>query len=76
MTDVAQIEGELLGLPPPKRERLALRAWKSLLENGEAASDPSIDPAASGCETRVRQSWSMERSTQQERKNFAVGRAG
>lgn len=45
MADVTQIERELLGLPPVERERLALRAWESLIENGEAASDPNIDPA-------------------------------
>lgn len=44
MADVTQIERELLGLPPAERERLALRAWESLVENGEAASDPNIDP--------------------------------
>lgn len=45
MTDVAQIERELLGLPPAERERLALTAWESLIDNGESASDPNIDPA-------------------------------
>lgn len=45
MTDVTQIERELLGLPPAERERLALKAWESLVENREAASAPSVDPA-------------------------------
>ena len=45
MADVTEIERELLGLPPAERERLALRAWESLVDNGEAASDPSIDAA-------------------------------
>lgn len=44
MADVTQIERELLGLPPAQRERLALKAWESLVENEEAASDPNIDP--------------------------------
>jgi len=44
MADVTRIERELLGLPAAERERLALRAWESLVESGEAASDPKIDP--------------------------------
>jgi len=44
MVDSSPIERELLGLPPAERERLALRAWKSLVESKEAASDPGIDP--------------------------------
>ena len=44
MADVTQIEQELLRLPPAERERLALKAWESLVESGEASSDPDIDP--------------------------------
>lgn len=44
MADITQIEQELLGLPPAERERLALKAWESLVENEGAASDPNIDP--------------------------------
>lgn len=44
MADVTRIERALLGLPPAERERLALRAWESLVESEEAASDPNIDP--------------------------------
>lgn len=44
MANVIEIERELLGLPPVERERLALKAWESLIEDGEAASDPNIDP--------------------------------
>ncbi|MDZ7842958.1 MAG: addiction module protein [Gammaproteobacteria bacterium] len=44
MANITEIERELLGLPAAERERLALRAWESLVESGEAASDPNIDP--------------------------------
>ncbi|MEX2497380.1 MAG: hypothetical protein WD397_00720 [Wenzhouxiangellaceae bacterium] len=44
MANITQIERELLGLPAAERERLALRAWESLVESEEAASDPNIDP--------------------------------
>jgi hypothetical protein len=44
MAKVIEIERELLGLPPAERERLALKAWESLIEDGEAATDPKIDP--------------------------------
>lgn len=44
MADVTEIERRLLGLPAAERERLALKAWESLVESEEAASDPNIDP--------------------------------
>jgi len=44
MAKVIEIERELLGLPPAERERLALIAWESLIEDGEATSNPKIDP--------------------------------
>ena len=44
MADITEIERELLCLPAAERERLALRAWESLIESKEAASDPNIDP--------------------------------
>ena len=43
MANITEIERELLCLPAAERERLALRAWESLVESGEAASDPNID---------------------------------
>ena len=44
MSNVIEIERELLGLPYAERERLALKAWESLIDDGEAESDPEIDP--------------------------------
>jgi len=45
MADIAQIEKDLLSLAPPEREQLAVKAWESLVNDDDAASDPNIDPA-------------------------------
>ena len=45
MADIAQIEKDLLSLSPPEREQLAVKAWESLVNDDDAASDPNIDPA-------------------------------
>lgn len=44
MRSVAELEQELLRLPPAERARLVLRAWESLANDPEAAADPALDP--------------------------------
>ena len=44
MNTTADLEQQLLGLPPADRARLLLKAWESLAEDPDAAADPSIDP--------------------------------
>jgi hypothetical protein len=44
METAAEIERKLLDLPAADRERLALKAWDSLVADLNAASDPNIDP--------------------------------
>jgi hypothetical protein len=44
MADAARIEQDLLGLPPAERERLALSAWESLVEDSAASANPELDP--------------------------------
>ena len=43
MDTTAEIERQLLGLPPADRARLAMKAWESLVDDLGAASDPAID---------------------------------
>lgn len=43
MADIAEVEKALLALPAADRERLALKAWESLVDNDAAAADPGID---------------------------------
>ncbi|HJN51474.1 MAG: hypothetical protein QGG98_07675 [Pseudomonadales bacterium] len=42
MASITEIERALLELAPSERERLALKAWESLIADPEAV--PSIDP--------------------------------
>ncbi len=44
MSDIAKIEEELLRLSPRERERLALKAWESLVTDEQAVADSQIDP--------------------------------
>lgn len=44
MTTTADLEQQLLGLPPADRARLLLKAWESLADDPEVATDPAIDP--------------------------------
>lgn len=44
MASIVEIEKELLGLHPVERERVTLKAWESLVDDKEVASDPRIDP--------------------------------
>jgi len=44
MTNFTRIEKVLLDLPAHEREKLAVKAWESLVEGGESASDSNIDP--------------------------------
>lgn len=59
MTSITQIEKDLLDLPAPEREKLALKAWESLVEDSEAASDPNIDPE--GVELARNSAWKFTR---------------
>ena len=45
MTNRAQIEKEILELPPTEREQLALRMWESIIADEAATADASLDPA-------------------------------
>ena len=44
MNTTADLEQQLLGLPPADRARLLLRAWESLADDPEVATDPTVDP--------------------------------
>ena len=44
MNSASQIEAEILRLPAPDRERLALLAWDSLAQDHAWLADPSNDP--------------------------------
>ena len=44
MNTTADLEQQLLRLPPADRARLLLRAWESLADETEVATDPSVDP--------------------------------
>lgn len=44
MNTTADLEQQLLGLPPADRARLLLRAWESLADDPDVAADPDIDP--------------------------------
>jgi len=44
MTNRAQIEKEILELPPTDREQLALRMWESLIADEAATADSRLDP--------------------------------
>ena len=44
MSTTADIEQQILGLPPAERARLLLRAWESLADDADVAADPAIDP--------------------------------
>ena len=44
MSITADLERQLLGLPPADRARLLIRAWESLVEDPAVAADPEIDP--------------------------------
>ncbi len=43
MSRVTDVERQLMRLPAADRERLALRAWESLVNDTSAQSDPDID---------------------------------
>ena len=45
MTNRAQIEKEILELPPTEREQLALRMWESIIADESATADARLDPA-------------------------------
>lgn len=45
MTNRAQIEKEILELPPTDREQLALRMWESLIADESATADANLDAA-------------------------------
>jgi hypothetical protein len=44
MKSAAELEQELLRLPPAERARLALRVWESLANDPKATADPVLDP--------------------------------
>lgn len=44
MNTTADLEQQLLGLPPVDRARLVLRAWETLAGDADIAADPTIDP--------------------------------
>ena len=44
MNTTADLEQQLLGLPPLDRARLVLRAWETLAGDADVAADPTIDP--------------------------------
>ena len=44
MNSTSDLEQQLLGLPPADRARLLLRAWESLTDDPDVATDPAIDP--------------------------------
>ena len=44
MNTTADLEQQLLELPPADRARLVLRAWESLADDPDIAADPAIDP--------------------------------
>ena len=44
MSTTADLERQLLGLPPADRAKLLIRAWESLVEDPAATEDPEIDP--------------------------------
>jgi len=44
MANRAQIEKEILELPPTDREQLALRMWESIIADESATADASLDP--------------------------------
>lgn len=43
MRSAAELEQELLRLPPAERVRLVLRAWESLANDPRAIADPFLD---------------------------------
>lgn len=43
MSDIAQIEKEVLGLSPAEREQLALKMWESIIADEAATADPNLD---------------------------------
>jgi putative addiction module component (TIGR02574 family) len=45
MTNRAQIEKEILELPPADREQLALRMWESIIADESATADETLDPS-------------------------------
>ena len=44
MNTIDQLEAEILHLQPFDRERLALFAWESLMEDNDGYSNVAIDP--------------------------------
>ncbi len=44
MSTTADLERQLLGLPPADRAKLLIRAWESLVDDPAVAADPEIDP--------------------------------
>lgn len=44
MNTTADLENQVLELPPADRARLLLRAWDSLVDDFEVVADPTIDP--------------------------------
>jgi Putative addiction module component len=43
MNTTADLENQVLGLPPADRARLLLKAWESLADDFDVAADPAID---------------------------------
>ena len=44
MSTTADLERQLLGLPPADRAKLLIRAWEGLVDDPAVAADPEIDP--------------------------------
>jgi hypothetical protein len=44
MATTADLEQQILGLPPADRARLILKAWESLADDTLTAADPAVDP--------------------------------
>lgn len=61
MNTTAELEQQLLGLPPADRARLVLKAWESLVDDLEVASDPTID--TEGISIAMERDAELERST-------------
>lgn len=46
MSNLSELEREVLNLPPQQRERLVLAVWESLELSSAASADSVIDPEA------------------------------
>jgi hypothetical protein len=61
MDPMTELESKLLALPPLERERLALKAWESLVNDESAMADLGIDP--DGIERAVERDAELDRGT-------------